>query len=137
VDIVGIVIGILGIIIGVIIAWWFYRRQKLDSERMEKNILAAVVGTVASDQQWRQLLLEEMQNPEDLVRRMIVLLKQGEIFWPELGVVAHSLIKAGNTLSEIIAQRGDATLLMLHGKVRNAFAAEEELERKLKKIQDE
>ena len=131
-DIVGTIIGILGIVIGGVTAWWFYRKQKLDSERMEKNILAAVVGTVASNQQWRQVFLEEMQNPENLVRRMIALLKQGEIFWPELGVVAHSLIKAGNTLSEIVAQRGDATLLMLHGKVRDAFAAEEELERKLK-----
>ena len=131
-DIVGTIIGILGIVIGAVTAWWFYRKQKLDSERMEKNILAAVVGTVASDQQWRQVFLEEMQNPENLVRRMIALLKQGEIFWPELGVVAHSLIEAGNTLSEIVAQRGDATLLMLHGKVRDAFAAEEELERKLK-----
>jgi hypothetical protein len=136
VDIVGTIIGILGIVIGAVTAWWFYRKQKLDSERMEKNILAAVVGTVASNQQWRQVFLNEMQNPGDLVRRMIALLKQGEIFWPELGVVAHSLIKAGNTLSEIVAQRGDATLLMLHGRVRDAFAAEEELERKLK-MQDE
>jgi hypothetical protein len=132
VDIVGTIIGILGIVIGAIPAWWFYRKQRLDSERMEKNILAAVVGTVASNQQWRQVFLEEMQNPENLVKRMIALLKQGEIFWPELGVVAHSLLKAGNTLSEIVAQRGDATLLMLHGRVRDACAAEEELERKLK-----
>ena len=152
-DVAGIAIGILGLVIGIVVAWWFYRKHALDSERMEQRILEAVLGIpisprvitqerghehnrAAPSQQWGWSALEQMQNPEDLVRRIAALLKQGEIFWPELDIVARSLIKAGNVLAEIAAQQSEAAQFRLHGKVREASAAEAEVERKLGEMLD-
>lgn len=152
-DVVGTAMGIFGIVIGVVVAWWFHRKEQLDSERMEQTILEAVLGIAMSphartqerghehdraapSQQWRWPTFEQMQNPEDLVRRIAALLKQGDIFWPELDIVARSLIRAGNGLAAIAAQQGEATRLRLHGKVREASVAEAEVERKLREMLD-
>jgi hypothetical protein len=48
-EMVGIAVGIFGTLAGALLAYYFYRKGKLDSETMERNLLGAILGALQGE----------------------------------------------------------------------------------------
>ncbi len=153
-NIIGVSLGILGIVIGFVVAWYFYRKEKLYSERMEKNILRAIFGQVERQVSVDELfqkyypeidlqeiyledrpsIFNEMKSPDDIIKRILIQYDEGEIYWSELGIVGDSLINAGKSIAGLVEEKGRAQSLRLHGKVTDALDVEESIEKTIRQF---
>lgn len=134
----------------ILAAWYFYRRSKTDTKRLEEAVLEAILPNLNVEKTAQQpqpsakakakpvsnkdIVSSLLDEPENIRNKILQQVVNGHLYGPDVHILARMLRHVAEDISKIsslYAQIGDH---ILHGKVEKSFEKQDELKKKLKKM---